>query len=136
LEWDQSVLTEAAASKLLEPRPVPADGRPALVVTRFEDDPTARTTYPWPSRLLSWLIVALVMPLLLAPLAQRGLDRQSNALNLLMLLGLTACAGLAAFGLLGCHLDTGLAAVWLVLGITLSLLYNWLILGKLDDLRG
>jgi hypothetical protein len=91
-------------------------------------------TYPWPTRLLAWLLVALLMPLLASSLARHGMDRRSSTINLGLLVVLSGFSGVARFGLLGFQVDSGLAAVLLVVGIAVSLLYNWLILWKLDDL--
>ena len=92
-------------------------------------------TYPWPARLVLWLLVALLLPLGAAPLVSRGLEMESNAVNLLMLLGLTTAAGLTAYAMVGFRLDTGLAATLLLAGVALALVYNWSVLTKLDELR-
>lgn len=88
-----------------------------------------------PSRLLFWLLLMLGLPLAAIPLIQRGLDRQSNAVNLLMLLGLTAAAGLGVWAAIGTPIETGLGAALLVLTLVLALGYNWWLLSKLEELR-
>jgi len=97
--------------------------------------PTAIETYAWPARLVAWLAAALLLPLVAAPLVCRGLEKESNAINLALLVGLTAVAGLTAYAMLGFRLATGWAAALLVLGTALALIYNWAVLAKLEELR-
>lgn len=104
------------------------DHRPAANVASV-------TAWYQPSRLLIWLLILLGLPLVAGPLIQRGLDRQSNGLNLLMLLGLTTAAGLAASTVIGMQIETGVGAALLVLTLALALGYNWWFLSKLEDLR-
>ena len=92
-------------------------------------------TYPWPARLVGWLALVLLLPMAFAPLATRGLEMQSNAVNLAMLLGLTLVAGLAAFAMLGFRLDTGISATLLVAAVAGTLAYNWAVLSKLEELN-
>lgn len=94
----------------------------------------AAAWYP-PSRLLIAALLVLGLPLVAAPAIQRGLDRQSNAVNLLMLLGLTAAAGTGCWGVVGASLETGLGAALLVLTLVFALGYNWWLLSKLEELR-
>jgi len=96
---------------------------------------SAVETYPWPARLVGWLALALLLPLASAPLAIRGLEMQSNAINLALLLGLTLVAGLAAFAMIGFRLDTFSSAVLLVAAVAGALAYNWMVLVKLDELN-
>ncbi len=100
-----------------------------------EEQPLPAETYPWPARLVTWLLVALLLPLVATPLISRGLEKQSNTVNLLMLLGLTTVAGVAAFAMVGFQLDTAWGASLLVAGTGLALAYNWLVLSKVDELR-
>jgi len=88
-----------------------------------------------PSRLLIWLLLVLGLPLVAAPLIQRGLDRESNGLNLLMLLGLTAAAGLGAWTVIGMPIETSGGAGLLLFTLVLVFGYNWWLLSKLEDLR-
>ncbi len=92
-------------------------------------------TYPWPSRLVGWIALVVLLPLVVAPVVSRGLARQSNGVNLLMLLGTTLVSGLAAYAMLGFRVDTELAAALLVGGSAVALAYNWSILAKLEELR-
>jgi hypothetical protein len=100
-----------------------------------EAQPLPAETYPWPARLITWLLVALLLPLVATPLVSRGLEKQSNAVNLLMLLGLTSVAGVTAFAMVGFQLDTIWGASLLVAGTGLAFAYNWLVLAKVDELR-
>jgi hypothetical protein len=97
--------------------------------------PAPVETYPWPARLVVWLLVVLLLPLVVSPLASRALERESNAMNLVMLLGLTAITGVAALAMLGFRLETAWSAVLLLAGVGLALGYNWMVLSKLEELR-
>jgi len=132
---DRLARVEEAAGKLIEvlPGPIGEESRPTILGSASTHYQLTQT-YPWPARLLAWLLVALLMPLLASSLAQHGMDRRSSTINLGLVLGLSGFSGVAGFGLLGFQVDSALAAVLLVVGIAVSLLYNWLILWKLDDL--
>ena len=82
-----------------------------------------------------WLLTASLIPLFSASVITRGLARESNGLNLAMLLGLTAIGGLAAWALLGLQLETGAGATALALTVAIGLAYNWCVLTKLEELR-
>ena len=132
-------MDEALVSAVFIPVGVPDEATPIHVEavhdhTAGAEGPAVQT-YPWPARLVSWLAFALVLPLAVAPLACRGLEMQSNAVNLAMLLGLTLAAGLAAFAMLGFRLDTWLAATLLVAAVAAALAYNWMVLNKLEELN-
>jgi hypothetical protein len=60
--------------------------------------------------------------------------RRCSTINLSLLLGLSGFSSVAGFGLLGFQVASALAAILLMVGIAVSLLYNWFILWKLDDL--
>jgi hypothetical protein len=100
-----------------------------------DTQPAPVETYPWPMRLVLWLLATLLLPVVVTPLVSRGLEKQSNTVNLLMLLGLTTVAGVAAFAMVGFRLDTAWGASLLVAGTGLALVYNWLVLSKVDELR-
>jgi hypothetical protein len=92
--------------------------------------------YPWPIRLFAWVLMAFLMPLLASPLAQCSYGLQTNTIKLVLVLELAGFAGAGSYCLLGFCLDAVPAASFLVLGTATSLLYNWIIVWKLDDLRG
>jgi hypothetical protein len=102
---------------------------------RAEAGSTAAGLFARPDRLLFWLLTALLIPLIFASLITRGLARESNGLNLAMLLGLTVLAGTAAWALLELDPKTGSGATLLALTVAIGLAYNWCILSKLEELR-
>ena len=95
----------------------------------------AAGSYSWPARIVVWLLLAVLLPLAAAPLLSWGLAAESNVVNLLMLLGLTTVAALAAYALIGFRLDTIWTAAFLVTAVILTLAYNWSVLSKLNELR-
>ena len=95
----------------------------------------AAGSYSWPARVVVWLLLAALLPLAAAPLLSHGLEKRSNGINLLMLVGLTAMAAVAAYALAGFRLDTVWTAALSVAGTCLALLYNWSVLEKLQTLR-
>ena len=92
-------------------------------------------SYPWPARLVSWLAVTLLLPLALAPLARRGLEKESSAVNLGMLLGLTLLSGLAAYAMMGFQLETALSAALLIGAAGVACAYSWALLSRIEDWR-
>ena len=88
-----------------------------------------------PSRVLIGLLLVLGLPLAATPLLQRGLDQQSNAVNLLMLLGLTAATGAGCWIVVGMPVETALGSVLVALTLGFVLGYNWRLLSKLEELR-
>jgi hypothetical protein len=79
--------------------------------------------------------LTVLLPFLAAPWLTRGLNRESNAVNLAMLLGLTAIASLAAWQLCGLNTETGEGTALLLLTMVLALGYNVWLLSKLEELR-
>lgn len=104
----------------------PSDASPARSVT----------SESWFGRLVGWTFLVLLSPLVVAPLLIRGLEKQSNAVNLAMLLGLTGVMGVTAFAITGFQVNTVGSAALVVAGVALALTYNWLVLSKLEELRG
>ncbi len=102
LGGDRPAWLEEEVGKLIEGLPAPIDDASRLTILGSASAHHQVTqTYPWPARLLAWLLVALLMPLLASSLAQHGMDRRSNAINLGLVLGLSGFSGVAGFGLLG-----------------------------------
>jgi hypothetical protein len=91
---------------------------------------------PWPSRLLAWVLLVFLMPVFAFPLTQGIGRRRTRASAVGLILGPTGFAGLAAHGLFGSDCEHVPGAVMLVMGIAISLVYNWCILWKLDDEQG
>lgn len=92
-------------------------------------------SYPWPARLLSWVALVTLLPLVLAPIGCRGLERESNLVNLAMLLGLTSLAALVALAMLGFRIDTAWTAVLMAAGVVVAGAYNWAVLSKMEEMR-
>ena len=135
LGGDGPAWLEEELGKLVEGLPAPIDDASRLTILgSVSAHHQVTQTYPWPARLLAWLLVPLLMPLLASSLARHGMDRRSNTINLGLVLGLSGFSGVAGFGLLGFQVASALAAIVLMVGIAVSLLYNWFILWKLDDL--
>ena len=107
-------------------------GRLAPTVGVVEDPACA----PWPSRLLAWVLLVFLMPLFAFPLIPPARRSRCSAPAVGLILGLTGFAGLAAHDLLGSGSEPAPKAMLLVLGIAISLVYNWCILWQLDDERG
>ena len=96
---------------------------------------SAVDTIAWPARMVGWLAIVVLLPLLAAPLVMRGLAKQSNTVNLAMLLGLTALPAVVVYAMLDFRLDTMLSAVLLLLAVGGALAYNWVVLSKLEELN-
>jgi hypothetical protein len=92
-------------------------------------------SYPWPARLLSWIALVALLPLVIAPLAFRGLERESNLVNVSMLVGLTAVAALAALAMLGFRVDTAWSAAGMIGAVAVACVYNWAVLARMEDVR-
>ena len=88
--------------------------------------------YPWPARLIAWLLAAFLLPLATAPLLSRGLAAESNVVNLLLLLGLTALSASGAYAMVGFRINTVWTAGLSVVATALAFAYNWTLLDKLD----
>jgi hypothetical protein len=99
------------------------------------DRETAVQSYPWPARVVSWLALAALLPIVFIAFTRRGLERESNAINLCMLLGLTLVAALAAYAMMGFQLHSGWSATLLVGAVGAALAYNWVVLAKMEDMR-
>lgn len=102
------------------------------------DESTPRAavqSYPWPARLLSWLALAALLPLAFGPMTRRGLEKESNLVNLGMLAGLTTVAAVAAYAMVGFQVRTIGAALWIAGATVLALVYNWGVLGKMEAMR-
>jgi hypothetical protein len=129
---------EAALEAVFMPVGAADKGIPlAVEVVHDYTAPANRTSieaYPWPARLVTWLIFTLLLPVLAAPLITRGLERKSNAVNLAIWLGLTLIGAAAAFAMIGFRLDTPASALLLIAALAGALSYNWLVLAKLEEL--
>jgi hypothetical protein len=88
-----------------------------------------------PARLVAWLVFVLCLPLAVARPIQHALNRESNGLNLLMLLGLTTAAWSAAWAVIGRSAETGVGTALLVLTLAAAFGYNWWVLSRLEHLR-
>lgn len=128
-------------SLIVDNAPLPWTAQPIRFTAEVRHDrtigPAAKAILDdsWPAKLVGWLLLTAMLPLTLSPAAARGLEKQSNAINLVMLLSLTAVPGLVAFAMLGFEVQGAEAAIVLILATALALLYNWVVLSKLEQLR-
>jgi len=86
-------------------------------------------------RLLTWVLVVLLLPLVLSHFLTLLLERESNAANVMALIGLTVIDLLLAFALLGFYVASIAAAGVLIFALLLSLGYNYWIYNLLERLR-
>lgn len=124
-----------------DPEPIGWPSGTRHVTAKASSEPSATFTAgplnseSWLERLIGWTLLLLLLPLVVAPLLIRGLEQQSNAFNLGMLLGLTGLMGTAALAITGFQIKTVGSAALVVAGVALALTYNWLVLSKLEELR-
>ncbi len=130
---DEAVL-EAILVETREPSQ-PVSLTAEVVHDRGRSQAAARvTSYAWPIRLVAWLALVLLLPLALAPWLHRALARQSNAVNLGLLLGLAFVGTAAAYAMMGFQLERGWAALLLVAAAVTALAYNWVVLDKMEEI--
>jgi hypothetical protein len=95
---------------------------------------TARAAI-WP-RILIWLSVSLFLPIMGSPLIQWLTARESNALNLATLGGMTLIDTLIALGLMGLSASSVLPALALVAAFVCAAFYNYVAVDLIDQYRG
>lgn len=109
-------------------RVVPAGGGPPAVTS-----PVAGVKWWW--RMAGWLVVVLAIPVLTSGLWMGVLDRESNALNAVCLVALTALAGVLAWSLMGFSAGSFVRKFFIVTGVLFAMLYNFLVLNALERTR-
>jgi hypothetical protein len=86
-------------------------------------------------RLLIWLGVAVLLPLGAYPVAQATLERESNALSFLFLVGTTIIDLAAALFLLGFAVRTVWVALLVIAAFVAAGAYNYLVLNSYEKMR-
>jgi len=86
-------------------------------------------------RVLIWLALAALLPLLLIPLIKRLLEKNSNAVNFALLAGLTLIDLAAAFVLAGFELFSWLPALMILAAGAAGAVYNYWLCSALERLR-
>lgn len=86
-------------------------------------------------RLLGWVLLMLLVPLVLSPLLTRRLKRESNAINGVTLVGLTLATAFALWVALAFSTSLWSALCVAVLGLGVGGVYHFLIVDFLEDLR-
>jgi hypothetical protein len=88
----------------------------------------------WP-RLLIWLAVSLFLPVVCVPIIERLTALDSNATNFALLAALTAIDTLLAATLLGFRFSGALPALALILAFGIAGIYNFAVVGWIDQYR-
>jgi len=86
-------------------------------------------------RILVWLAFAAIVPLLLIPVLKRFLERESNAVNLALLVALTLLDLVLAFFLCGLDVFAWIPGILLVLAVVAGGLYNYWLCSTIEGLR-
>jgi hypothetical protein len=86
-------------------------------------------------RILIWLAVAALLPLLLFPLVKRLLEEESNAVNFGLLAGLTLVDLALAFVLCGLTVSAWLPGVLLIAAGVAGAAYNYWLCSNIEKLR-
>ncbi len=86
-------------------------------------------------RILLWVLVVLLLPILTVPIIHRVTEQESNAWNLMMLVTYTALDVGFAFALTGFWVPGALTALVLVAALGVSASYNYLAASLVEDLR-
>jgi hypothetical protein len=86
-------------------------------------------------RILIWILFALLLPLLAAPLIRRLLTEESNAINVAILACITGIDLFAALFLTGLWIPTLWTAATLVAALASSFYYNYRITSFIEELR-
>ena len=86
-------------------------------------------------RLLIWVFVAAGLPLVCHPLARSALERESNLLTFLLLLGLTILDVAAALFLLGFSVHSFWTALLVIGALAGSGIYNYAVLNAYEKMR-
>ena len=88
-------------------------------------------TLPWFARLLGWIVVTALLPVLLLPLLRMGIEEESNLINAFLLGGLTLVSGLLAWFAVGYGAALLFEIITLVCSVFLSGIYYYWILDRL-----
>lgn len=88
-----------------------------------------------PQRVVIWVCLVLLLPLVTAPLVRRVTAEESNALNLGMLVAYTAVGAAAAWALTGFWVPSWWTAFALLLAMGSAAVYNYKVASVIDELR-
>lgn len=88
-----------------------------------------------PQRVVIWVCLVLLLPLVTAPLIRRVTAEESNALNLVMLVSYTAVGVVAAWALTGFWVPSWWTALALLLAMGSAAVYNYKVTSVIDELR-
>lgn len=86
-------------------------------------------------RVLIWVLLVLLLPIVTAPLIRRITEQESNAWNLVVLIVYTAVDEGVAFALTGLWVPGALTTVVLLAALFSSAYYNYLAASLIEDLR-
>jgi hypothetical protein len=86
---------------------------------------------PWLLRLVGWLLLVALLPLLLQPLLQSGVEAESNVINAFMLGGMTLVGGLLAWLALGYGASMLVEIIVLLVAVAVSGTYYYVVLDRL-----
>ena len=122
-----------------------ADGKIAFAGSFGQEEPPAGTssertreainTTSVVKRLLVWLAFAAILPLLLVPIIKHFLARESNAVNLALLIALTLADLALAYVLCGLAVTGWIVGVLLVLAVASGGIYNYWLCSTVETLR-
>jgi hypothetical protein len=85
--------------------------------------------------LIIWTLFTLLLPVLGAGVLHKLLEKESNWVNLVMLVGLTLLNLLVALALMGFSVAGILESLLILVAFLAAGVYNYLVLDKLEDLR-
>ena len=122
-----------------------ADGKVAFAGSFGQEEPPAgdssqrlRNTINATSavkRVLVWLAFAAMLPLLLVPIIKHFLARESNAVNMALLIALTLADLALAYVLCGLDITGWIAGILLVLAVASAGIYNYWLCSTVERLR-
>jgi hypothetical protein len=90
--------------------------------------------YPWPLRFVAWLVGIMLLPWAAAALLASGLKKESNGINMAMLIGLTFVSVLIGCAFINFR-ESNFFSLVFAAGALAALGYNWVFLSGLEDQR-